>query len=58
VLGGRISEKTDNSRSRRAINCVNCEPKSRTTIVWCVTGGRMVRSVRLRSKIQAGGSSD
>ena len=34
VLKGTISEYTESSRKRRAINCVNCEPKSRTTIVW------------------------
>ena len=33
VSNGRISAYTDNSRRRRAISCVNCEPKSRTTIV-------------------------
>src|SRR5437588_12420990 len=32
--GGQISEYTDSSRSRRAINCVYCDPKSRTRIVW------------------------
>ena len=34
VLNGRISEYTDNSRRRRAMSCVNCDPKSRTTMVW------------------------
>ncbi len=33
VLNGTISEYTDSSRRRRAINCVYCEPKSSTTIV-------------------------
>src|SRR6059058_1521456 len=32
--GGQISEYTDSSRSRRAINCVYCDPKSRTRMVW------------------------
>jgi hypothetical protein len=31
--GGHTSEYTDSSRSRRAINCVYCEPKSRTMMV-------------------------
>src|SRR5438309_11960877 len=34
VLNGTISEYTDSSRSRRAINCVYCDPKSRTRMVW------------------------
>jgi hypothetical protein len=33
VLNGRISQKTDSSRSRRAMSWVYCEPKSRTMIV-------------------------
>ena len=34
VLNGMISEYTDSSRRRRAINCVYCDPKSRTRMVW------------------------
>ena len=33
VLKGRISEYTESSRNRRAMSCVNCEPKSRTRMV-------------------------
>ena len=33
VSGGHTSEYTDSSRNRRAISCVNCEPKSRTMMV-------------------------
>ena len=33
VSGGHTSEYTDSSRRRRAINWVNCEPKSRTMMV-------------------------
>ena len=40
VSGGQISEYTDSSRSRRAINWVYCDPKSRTMMVWWVTEGR------------------
>src|SRR2546423_14901085 len=42
VLNGTISEYTDSSRSRRAINCVYCEPKSRTRIVWWDTNGGII----------------
>ena len=31
-VGGWISENTRASRTRRAINCVNCEPQSRIRI--------------------------
>jgi len=33
VFGGHTSEYTDSSRRRRAISCVNCDPKSRTMMV-------------------------
>src|ERR1044071_4352739 len=42
VLNGTISEYTDSSRRRRAINCVYCEPKSRTRIVWWDTNGGII----------------
>src|SRR5512132_2528028 len=42
VLNGTISEYTDSSRSRRAINCVYCEPKSSTRIVWWDTNGGII----------------
>src|SRR5262245_60656156 len=40
VSGAQISEKIDSSRSRRAINWVYWEPKSRTMMVSWATGGR------------------
>ena len=39
VFGDQISEYTDSSRSLRAMSCVYWEPKSRTTMVWWLTGG-------------------
>src|SRR5215208_766084 len=42
VLNGTISEYTDSSRSRRAINCVYCEPKSSTRMVWWDTNGGII----------------
>src|SRR5947207_12046970 len=42
VLNGTISEYTDSSRRRRAINWVYCEPKSRTRIVWWDTNGGII----------------
>src|SRR5258705_6872643 len=42
VLNGTISEYTDSSRNRRAINCVYCEPKSRTRMVWWDTNGGII----------------
>src|SRR6476619_5433211 len=42
MLNGTISEYTDSSRRRRAINCVYCEPKSRTRIVWWGTNGGII----------------
>src|SRR4029077_17674180 len=42
VLNGTISEYTDSSRRRRAINCVYCEPKSSTRMVWWDTNGGII----------------
>src|ERR1043165_1047175 len=42
VLNGTTSEYTDSSRSRRAISCVYCEPKSRTRMVWWATNGGII----------------
>ena len=39
VSGGHTSEYTFNSRRRRAINCVYCDPKSKTMMVWWLTAG-------------------
>src|SRR5439155_20141026 len=36
---GWISQKTCASRTRRAISCVTCEPKSRMRILSCMSGG-------------------
>src|SRR6187397_2174188 len=35
---GWISQKTCASRTRRAISCVTCEPKSRIRILSCMSG--------------------
>src|ERR1700730_3115134 len=37
ALQGRTTEKTFCSRTRRAISCEYCAPKSRTTIDWIST---------------------
>src|SRR5215216_643335 len=42
VLNGTISEYTDSSRRRGAINCVYCEPKSSTRRVWWATNGGII----------------
>src|SRR5712691_9492828 len=42
VLKGTISEYTDSSRRRRAINCVYCVPKSSTRMVWWDTNGGII----------------
>src|SRR5688572_24020217 len=49
VLNGTISEYTDNSRRRRAMSCVYCEPKSRMRIVWCDTAKGLGGSSYYRS---------
>src|SRR5678815_3448107 len=36
---GWISQKTCASRTRRAMSCVTCEPKSRIRILSCMSGG-------------------
>src|SRR5436190_11654360 len=36
---GWISQKTCASRTRRAISCVTCEPKSRMRILSCMSDG-------------------
>src|SRR5436190_11394094 len=46
---GWISQKTCASRTRRAISCVTCEPKSRIRILSCMSGG-----ARGGGRIQAG----
>src|SRR5215470_8159763 len=45
VLNGTISEYTDNSRRRRAMSCVYCEPKSRTRMVWWDTWDRRIDAI-------------
>src|SRR5438094_10559617 len=45
-LQGRTAEKTFCSRTRRAISCEYCAPKSRTTIDW-VSTDEFLRSLPL-----------
>src|SRR4030095_12772511 len=49
VLNGTISEYTDNSRNRRAMSCVYCEPKSRTRMVWCDTVECLAEALRAKA---------
>src|ERR1051325_1416313 len=42
VLNGTISEYTDSSPTRLATNCVYCEPKPRTRMVWWDTNGGII----------------
>src|SRR5436190_6678892 len=53
VLNGTISEYTDSSRSRREINCVYCEPKSSTRIVWWDTNGGIIPQGLVSRRIDA-----
>src|SRR5258705_13332503 len=53
VLNGTISEYTDSSRSRRAINCVYCEPKSSTRMVWWGTNGGIIPQGMVSRRIRA-----
>src|SRR5258708_17397966 len=57
VVPGTSSQYTFASRTRRAINWLNCDPKSRTsTVCWRITGvdslpGRATVAVRLSSAL-------
>src|SRR6185436_10089045 len=53
VLNGTISEYTDSSRSRRAMSCVYCEPKSRTRMVWWDTNGGIIPQGIVSRRISA-----
>ena len=47
---GWISQKTCASRTRRAISCVTCEPKSRMRILSCMSGGARAERRRCRAR--------
>src|ERR1700751_3213678 len=50
-LQGRTAEKTFCSRTRRAISCEYCAPKSRTTIDW-VSTNEFLRSARCCKEVR------
>src|SRR5258708_18562971 len=55
-LHGRIAEKTFCSRTRRAISCEYCAPKSRTTIDWVSTNEFLRSVVRCKEERQVASS--
>ena len=46
LLYGNISQKMLSSRTRRAINCVYCEPKSRISTLCCIGKNRILRGIK------------
>src|SRR5579863_4758444 len=49
-LQGRTAEKTFCSRTRRAISCEYCAPKSRTTIDWVSTNEFLKSAIRCKEE--------
>src|SRR5206468_2952826 len=53
ALQGRTAEKTFCSRTRRAISCEYCAPKSRTTIDWVSTDEFLKSEVSCKANREA-----
>src|SRR5438094_3896641 len=56
-LQGRTAEKTFCSRTRRAISCEYCAPKSRTTIDWVSTDEFLRSLVQCKDQVAESGTS-
>src|SRR5437588_5428746 len=56
-LQGRTTEKTFCSRTRRAISCEYCAPKSRTTIDWVSTDEFLRSPVQCKDQLAESGTS-
>src|SRR5947208_14939335 len=57
ALQGRTTEKTFCSRTRRAISCEYCAPKSRTTIDWASTDEFLRSPVQCKDQVAESGTS-